>query len=75
MAAVILIIDDDPHLRDGFARLLGEEGYDARVAASAEEGLHAMQELMPDCVIMDVRMPGMRSIACAPFPTARRSSS
>ena len=62
MAALILIIDDDPHLRDGFARLLGEEGYDARVAASAEEGLQAMRETMPDCVIMDVRMPGMSGL-------------
>ena len=59
MAAIILIVDDDPHLREGFARLLAEEGYDARVAASAEEGLHLMRETMPDCVIMDVRMPGM----------------
>ena len=62
MAAIILIVDDDPHLREGFARLLAEEGYDARVAASAEEGLHLMREAMPDCVIMDVRMPDMSGL-------------
>lgn len=57
--AEILIVDDDHHLRQGFQRLLDAEGYATRTAASAEEALNLMRERMPDCVVMDVRMPGM----------------
>ena len=57
--AEILIVDDDHHLRQGFQRLLDAEGYETRTAASAEEALNLMRERMPQCVVMDVRMPGM----------------
>ena len=57
--AEILIVDDDHHLRQGFQRLLDAEGYGTRTAASAEEALNLMREKMPQCVVMDVRMPGM----------------
>ena len=57
--AEILIVDDDHHLRQGFQRLLDAEGYETRTAASAEEALNLMREKMPQCVVMDVRMPGM----------------
>ena len=55
----ILIVDDDHHLRQGFARLLSEEGYAVRAASSGEQGLEMAQETLPHCVVMDVRMPGM----------------
>lgn len=55
----ILIVDDDHHLRQGFERLLAEEGYDVRAASSGEQALALVRERLPDCVIMDVRMPGM----------------
>lgn len=60
--AEILIVDDDHHLRQGFQRLLDAEGYETRTAASAEEALNLMREKMPQCVVMDVRMPGMDGI-------------
>ena len=55
----LLIVDDDHHLRQGFERLLTEEGYGVRVASSGEQALTLVRERLPDCVIMDVRMPGM----------------
>lgn len=55
----ILIVDDDHHLREGFERLLLEEGYHVRAASSGEQGLVMVRDALPDCVIMDVRMPGM----------------
>lgn len=61
--ASILIVDDDHHLRDGFERLLLEEGYAVRAASSGEQGLAMVRESLPDCVIMDVRMPGMDGLA------------
>jgi nitrogen regulation protein NR(I) len=57
--AEVLIVDDDSQLRQSFARLLGEEGYEVRVASSGENGISAIKEKLPDLVVMDVRMPGM----------------
>lgn len=55
----ILIVDDDHHLRQGFARLLTEEGYAVHAASSGEQALDMVKECLPHCVVMDIRMPGM----------------
>ena len=55
----ILIIDDDDQLRKSFNKLLGEEGYHPKCAASGEAGLKLIQEQVPDVVILDMRLPGM----------------
>ncbi|MBA2880318.1 nitrogen regulation protein NR(I) [Desulfosalsimonas propionicica] len=60
--AEILIVDDDVQLRQSFARLLGEEGYDVRMASSGEAGIQAVEDHLPDLVVMDVRMPGIDGI-------------
>jgi excisionase family DNA binding protein len=54
---LILIVDDDPGLR-GFVRAALEyDGYAVREAASAEEGLQALDEEPPDLILLDVMMP------------------
>ncbi|MEW6200473.1 MAG: sigma-54 dependent transcriptional regulator [bacterium] len=58
----ILIVDDDRQLRQSFQRLLSEEGYEVRTAASGEEGVEMVKQKIPDLVIMDVRMPGMNGL-------------
>ncbi|MEW5774143.1 MAG: sigma-54 dependent transcriptional regulator [Thermodesulfobacteriota bacterium] len=55
----IVVIDDDSQLRQSFGRLLEQEGYRVRTAGSAEAGIEAVRQDMPDLVIMDVRLPGM----------------
>jgi len=60
--AEILIVDDDVQLRQSFARLLGEEGYGVRMASSGEAGIQAVEDHLPDLVVMDVRMPGIDGI-------------
>jgi DNA-binding NtrC family response regulator len=57
--STILIIDDDDQLRKSFNKLLIEEGYDSKCAASGEAGLKIIQEEIPDLVILDMRLPGM----------------
>ena len=57
----LLIVDDDPLLRDYLAALLAEGGYDSRQARNGEEAL-AQLRLDPeafDGVLMDWNMPGM----------------
>jgi excisionase family DNA binding protein len=54
---LVLIVDDDPGLR-GFVRAALEyDGYTVREAASAEEGLEALDEEPPDLILLDVMMP------------------
>ena len=54
---VILIVDDDDRLREYVRANLELEGYSVREAASAEEGLSALEEQPPDLILLDVMMP------------------
>jgi nitrogen regulation protein NR(I) len=58
----ILIIDDDDQLRISFERLLKEEGYQVRTAASGEAGIRMLSDAIPDLVVLDVRLPGMNGL-------------
>lgn len=58
----ILVVDDDPQLRQSFERLLLREGYETMTAPSAEEGIKKVSSFKPDLVIMDVRMSGMTGL-------------
>ena len=55
----VLIIDDEPSLRQTVSMILDEEGYEVMVASDGKEGLDRALEAEPDVVLTDVRMPGM----------------
>ena len=57
--ANILIIDDDPQLRQSFERLLSSEGHIVMTAPTGEAGLDVVREKELNLVITDVRLPGM----------------
>jgi signal transduction histidine kinase/DNA-binding response OmpR family regulator len=57
--ATVLVIDDDPSVRDLAARSLVQEGYAVHTAASGEEGLTLARQLRPDVITLDVMMPGL----------------
>ena len=54
---LILIVDDDDRLREFVRVNLEMEGYSVREAASAEEGLNALDDEPPDLILLDVMMP------------------
>jgi len=60
--ATILIVDDDPQLRQSFKKILSAEGHRVQTASSGEAGIAAVEKDKPDLVIMDVRMPGMTGL-------------
>ncbi len=53
----VLIIDDEPGLRQTVSLILGEEGYDVQAASDGEEGLARALETEPEIILCDVRMP------------------
>ena len=55
----ILIIDDDPSIRSLVRDVLEIEGYTVHEAQDGFAGLRAIEAERPDCVVLDVMMPGM----------------
>ncbi|MGW5670980.1 response regulator [Micromonospora sp. NPDC003776] len=61
----VLLADDQPLLRTGFRMVLGIED-DLDIVAEAGDGLEAVElsrRLLPDVVLMDIRMPRMDGVA------------
>ena len=56
---LVLVVDDDPRLREFIRVNLEMEGYAVREAESAEEALSAIEDQAPDLVLLDVVMPGI----------------
>ena len=57
--ASVLVVDDDPDVREFIVTSLGDYGYRVREAADGEAGLKAFAEERPDLVILDYAMPGL----------------
>lgn len=55
----ILVIDDDPSVRSLVADSLEIEGYEVCTAEDGFSGLRAIESQRPDCVLLDVMMPGL----------------
>jgi DNA-binding response OmpR family regulator len=55
----VLVIDDDPSVRMLVCDVLEAYGYEASSAEDGFAGLRAIAAQRPDCVILDVMMPGL----------------
>ena len=54
---LVLIVDDDPAIREMLRANLELEGYAVREAGSSDEGLAALDDEAPDLILLDVMMP------------------
>jgi len=61
-APVIAVVDDDFSVRESLESLIRSVSFEARVFASAEEFLSSVHPHKPDCLILDIRLPGMSGI-------------
>jgi len=59
---VIAIVDDDRSIREALDDLILSCGYQSRLFTSAEEYLAAQDRALVDCVLVDVKMPGLSGI-------------
>jgi CheY-like chemotaxis protein len=55
----VLVIDDDPEVRQLLARMLGKEGFRVIEATGGEEGIALARAERPDVITLDVLMPGL----------------
>ncbi|MBI4869901.1 MAG: response regulator [Candidatus Wallbacteria bacterium] len=55
----VLAVDDDRFFLKVLKGLLTEEGFEVAFAASGEEALEAIKTELPDCVLLDLIMPGL----------------
>ncbi|MFI5266749.1 MAG: response regulator [Chloroflexota bacterium] len=58
-SATVMVIDDDPAVRDVLQHSLRKQGFGVIVAASGEEGLRLAREAKPRAIVLDVLMPSM----------------
>jgi CheY-like chemotaxis protein len=58
-AARVLIIDDEPEVRETLAALLAQAGCVVETAASGSDGIERYRRRRFDCVVTDMQMPGL----------------
>jgi DNA-binding response OmpR family regulator len=57
--AQILVVDDDPAIRQLLTDVLEMEGHEVRTAPDGLAAVRTLEVLRPDCVVLDVMMPGL----------------
>lgn len=62
---LVLLVEDDPKARDGYAEFLESGGFSVVQAASAEDALARSLERTPDVVVTDIALPGRDGFALA----------
>jgi DNA-binding response OmpR family regulator len=63
MAAAILIIEDDPLVRQFVELVLSQAGYNVSSVATGDLGLRALQQSKWDLVLLDINLPDMTGVA------------
>ena len=58
----VMVVDDDPGIRNAMRILLRTVGLECRLFASAQEFLDAYQPSQIGCLVLDIRMPGMSGL-------------
>lgn len=58
----IMIIDDEPSIRQSLSGILSDEGFDVITASNGYEALKIIDSESPDLVLLDIWMPGIDGI-------------
>ncbi|MFJ8724555.1 response regulator transcription factor [Streptomyces sp. NPDC004166] len=61
----ILIVDDEPAVREALQRSLAFEGYETEVAVDGADALDKATAYQPDLVVLDIQMPRMDGLTAA----------
>lgn len=70
----IMVVDDDPDMRETLEMILGSAGYQVVAACNGEECLVKLKEERPDLLILDLLMPKMDGFeVCKALKDPRRA--
>jgi DNA-binding NtrC family response regulator len=58
----ILVIDDDPDVRDYLEAVVSRWGYSASGVGAAEHAFRHLDEIPPDLILLDLLLPGMNGV-------------
>lgn len=72
MPPLVEVVDDDISVRESLESLIRSVGLDVGLSASAEEFLDSARPREADCLILDVRLPGMSGIELHHHLVARK---
>ncbi len=62
MTAKLLVVDDQMGVRRLLFEAFSEEGYEVELAGSGREALDKVRMILPDLILMDMKMPGMNGL-------------
>src|SRR3954468_12609436 len=62
MARTILVVEDEPTLRETLAEALESDGFSVRTAADGPAAVASFRERQPDLVLLDLMLPGMSGL-------------
>jgi chemosensory pili system protein ChpA (sensor histidine kinase/response regulator) len=58
-APLVMVVDDSLTVRKITSRMLAREGYEFVTAKDGVDALQQLQDMKPDCILLDVEMPRM----------------
>ncbi|MCP5278729.1 MAG: sigma-54-dependent Fis family transcriptional regulator [Thiobacillus sp.] len=58
----ILVVDDEPGIRELMQEILEEEGYEVRMAENGASARNALEDKIPDLVLLDIWMPDVDGV-------------
>lgn len=61
----ILVVDDEQTIRLGFSVALRSAGFEVELAGNGAEAIERAMKIQPDCIVLDLRMPGMDGLQVA----------
>src|SRR5215470_2966870 len=60
--SIVFVVDDDVSVRESLELLIQNEGWQPRTFASAQEFLDCPPALVPNCLLLDISLPGMTGL-------------
>ena len=61
----LLVVDDEHHIAETLAKIFELNGYEVRIACSAEEGIEVIAQWEPNLALLDVMLPGLNGVEFA----------
>lgn len=62
----VLLVEDEPMLRDLYQQALVQSDYVVRVASTAEDAYHVLSGFKPDYILLDIMLPGKSGLEMLP---------